>query len=101
LKPLGSIERKNPKKKDWNAMKLYMESQVRDVSYAKYGGQAGLEREARNKVSKKLESRLKEKERQAYEESRRSKRMKEIHEDIKASEAGEVDKLVEEQAEEI
>lgn len=39
-------------------MKLYMESQVKEVAYAKYGGQAGLEWEARVKVGKKLESRI-------------------------------------------
>lgn len=59
LKSLGYIEKKNPRKKDWHPMRLYMESQVRDVSYKKYGGQAGLEQEARDKVSKKLEMRLK------------------------------------------
>lgn len=59
LKDLGYIERKNPRKNDWHPMRLYMESQVRDVAYTKYGGQAGLEQEAREKVSKKLEMRLK------------------------------------------
>lgn len=58
LKQLGSLERKNPRQIDWNPMKLYMESQVRNVAHAKYGGQAGLEWEARVKVSKKLESRI-------------------------------------------
>lgn len=59
LKVLGYIEKKNPRKKDWYPMRLYMEKQVREVAYKKYGSQAGLEHEARAKVSKKLEMRLK------------------------------------------
>ena len=118
LRPLGSLERKNPRKKDWNPMKLYMESQVKDVAYAKYGGQAGLEWEARVKVSKKLESRiqvrwgnlqskvydgysynimycLQEKERKAFEHARKSKRIKQIHDALTEGEIKQDQHLIE------
>ncbi|WPT12921.1 DNA repair protein RAD14 [Picochlorum sp. SENEW3] len=101
LKDLGYIERKNPRKNDWHPMRLYMESQVRDVAYTKYGGQAGLEQEAREKVSKKLEMRLKEKERKTYEEARRSKRIKEIRDALSNEAEACVDRLVDADAEEI
>jgi DNA repair protein len=82
LKPLKSLERKNPRQKDWNAMKLYLESEVRDISYKKYGGQSGLEEEARRRVSKKLEVRILERERKVRDEAKRVRRVKEIREEI-------------------
>ena len=97
-------------------MRLYMESQVQDLAYAKYGGQAGLEWEARVKVSKKLESRIQvrinwlyirrnkgdicisfclvqEKEKQAFESARKSKRIKQIHDALKQEDVEQCDTL--------
>ena len=83
LKLLKSMERKNPQHADWTAMKLYLERQVQEISYKKYGGQEGLEEEARRRVSKKLDKRIQQRESKVKEEARRVKRVREIREGIK------------------
>lgn len=37
LKKLGSITRSNPRKKDWSAMRLYLQSQVSTAIQKAYG----------------------------------------------------------------
>lgn len=59
LKNAPCLKRANPHRKDWQPMKLYLESHVQGIAFQKYGGQEGLEKEARSRVSRKLESRLK------------------------------------------
>eukprot|EP00890_Picochlorum_soloecismus_P005771 jgi/Picsp_1/6195/NSC_03549-R1_xeroderma pigmentosum group a len=85
LRNAPCLKRANPHRKDWQPMKLYLESHLQGIAFEKYGGQEGLEKEARGRVSRKLEARLKEKETQVYQEARRSKRLKEIRESIEES----------------
>lgn len=112
LLPLKWMERKNPQRSSWTNMKLYLErevqvrggwqirggcprlssvhafhpfdlcSTVQAVSYKKYGDQAGLEAEARRRVTKKLDKRVQEREDKLRREERRVKRVKEIREGI-------------------
>ncbi|RMZ53947.1 hypothetical protein APUTEX25_004972 [Auxenochlorella protothecoides] len=37
LKPLGSLRKANPHRKDWQPMHLYMQSQVEEVARSKHG----------------------------------------------------------------
>ena len=53
-----------------------------EVSYRKYWDQAGLEAEARRRVSKKLGKRMQEREDKALREARRVKRVNELREGI-------------------
>eukprot|EP01024_Parvocaulis_polyphysoides_P061177 TRINITY_DN6753_c0_g1_i1.p1 TRINITY_DN6753_c0_g1~~TRINITY_DN6753_c0_g1_i1.p1 ORF type:complete len:162 (-),score=10.23 TRINITY_DN6753_c0_g1_i1:389-874(-) len=55
LSELGVICKDNPRHKDWNQMKLHLESQVRNVSYEKYGGELGLEYHRRQQSIAKLQ----------------------------------------------
>jgi XPA protein C-terminus len=43
FKKLGFITKANPHKKDWSAMKLYLQRQVEELSHQKHGGEDGLE----------------------------------------------------------
>ena len=52
------------------------------MSYRKYGDQAGLEAEARRRVSRKLDKRMQEREDKARLEARRVKRVRELREGI-------------------
>eukprot|EP01026_Neomeris_dumetosa_P040244 TRINITY_DN33218_c0_g1_i1.p3 TRINITY_DN33218_c0_g1~~TRINITY_DN33218_c0_g1_i1.p3 ORF type:complete len:176 (+),score=12.44 TRINITY_DN33218_c0_g1_i1:32-559(+) len=54
LGQLGVISRDNPRHKEWTQMKLHLESQVRNLSYEKYGGQIGLEVHRRNQSQAKM-----------------------------------------------
>jgi len=59
LRNAPCLRRANPHRKDWQPMKLYLESHVQEIAFEKYGGQEGLEKEARGRVCRKLEARLK------------------------------------------
>jgi hypothetical protein len=61
---------------------------LQEVSYGKYGDQAGLEAEARRRVSKKLDKRVQERDDKARREARRVKRVKELREGISRGSVG-------------
>lgn len=62
LSKLGSLQRNNPHRKDWQPMKLYMEDQVRELAISKYGGIEQLEEHKKAVLNKKLQSRLQQRE---------------------------------------
>jgi hypothetical protein len=62
LSKLGSLRRNNPHRKDWQPMKLYMESQVVDLAISKYGGIHQIEAHRKAVVNKKLQNRLQQRE---------------------------------------
>lgn len=47
LKKLGSISRNNPRKKDWSAMRLYLQSQCEKAAFEKHGDLEGIEQHRR------------------------------------------------------
>eukprot|EP01023_Acetabularia_acetabulum_P066762 TRINITY_DN905_c0_g1_i1.p1 TRINITY_DN905_c0_g1~~TRINITY_DN905_c0_g1_i1.p1 ORF type:complete len:177 (-),score=20.06 TRINITY_DN905_c0_g1_i1:239-724(-) len=61
LSELGVICKDNPRHKDWNQMKLHLESQVKQLSYDKYGGEIGVEYHRRQQCVAKAQK-LKERE---------------------------------------
>lgn len=61
LKKLGSIEKPNPHKKEWNPMRLYMQSQVEEASYKKYGGFDGVQEARRQQLDAQASARMKRK----------------------------------------
>lgn len=91
MQGLKWMERKNPQRSSWTAMKLYLESSVQEVSYGKYGGREGLEEEARRRMGRKLDKRVQEREEKVRREARRVKRVKEIREEIAAQGRVDVD----------
>lgn len=74
-------------------MKLYLESQVQSIAFDKYGGQAGLELESRQRINQKLQLRIQEKHAKAIKEERLSKRLKKIRECLQEQESGYDDKV--------
>ena len=82
LRSLKWMERKNPQRSSWTAMKLYLESDVERVSYGKYGGREGVEGEARRRVGKKLDTRVRAREEKARKEERRVRRVRELREEM-------------------
>eukprot|EP01025_Chloroclados_australasicus_P026318 TRINITY_DN2612_c0_g1_i1.p2 TRINITY_DN2612_c0_g1~~TRINITY_DN2612_c0_g1_i1.p2 ORF type:complete len:207 (-),score=19.79 TRINITY_DN2612_c0_g1_i1:200-751(-) len=85
LSQLGAICKENPRHKDWNQMKLLLESQVRKVCYDKYGGEIGLETHRRTQnlaKAQRLRDREKAKRKRENEEATRiDNKRKQIEED--------------------
>ncbi|KAL3137745.1 hypothetical protein ABBQ38_005009 [Trebouxia sp. C0009 RCD-2024] len=61
LKKLGSIQKENPHQKQWNPMRLYMQSQVENASYAKHGGFDGVQEARRQQLDAQAAARMKRK----------------------------------------
>lgn len=87
LSKLGSVKRSNPHRKDWNAMRLYLESQVKEIAFAKHGGAEGIEARARAILDAKLQSRLKKREEEKEKEAREASRLKRIRKKIETEAA--------------
>lgn len=56
---LKFVERSNPKKPGWNAMKLYLKSEIEAIALKKYTDAEGLVEAKRNREVAKLEKRIK------------------------------------------
>ena len=56
---LSFVERDNPNNRGWAPMKLYLTKHVRERSYARWGGEEGLEAERRRRQEKKCERSVK------------------------------------------
>lgn len=82
FKTLGYVRRKNPHKRDWQPMKLYMESQIREIAFAKHGGEDGIEAKARQLLDNKLQTRLNKREQERQKEERHEARRKRIKQRI-------------------
>lgn len=78
LKKLGSIQKDNPHKKEWNAMRLYMQSQVEEASYTKYGGFDGVQEARRQQLDAQAATRMKRKAAEAKKETSQDARMDKI-----------------------
>eukprot|EP00048_Salpingoeca_helianthica_P024960 m.36664 g.36664 ORF g.36664 m.36664 type:complete len:263 (+) comp9709_c0_seq1:100-888(+) len=52
---LRCIERKNPHNERWGMMKLFLRYQVQDMSYGRYGGEEGLEKEIEERFVKQAQ----------------------------------------------
>lgn len=82
LKKLGSIQKENPHKKQWNPMRLYMQSQVEGASYAKYGGFDGVQEARREQLENQAAARMKRKAAETKQEKNKDKRMDNIKQKI-------------------
>lgn len=78
LKKLGSIAKINPHKKEWNAMRLYMQSQVEEASYKKHGGFDGVQEARRHQLDAQAAARAKRKADDTKKESSQTARMERI-----------------------
>lgn len=78
LKKLGSVQKENPHKKEWNPMRLYMQSQVEEASYKKYGGFDGVQEARRQQLDAQAATRVKRKAAEAKKESTQDARMDNI-----------------------
>ncbi|KAL4448613.1 hypothetical protein ABPG75_005832 [Micractinium tetrahymenae] len=82
LARLGSLRKANPHKKDWQAMHLYMESQVARLAHDKHGGEEGLQQHQQAKLDKQLESRLKRRQEEKQKEAEEAARLARIRQRI-------------------
>lgn len=82
MSKLGSIKRSNPHRKDWQPMRLYLESQVREVAFGKHGGVEGIEARARAVLDAKLQTRLKKRQEEKQKEHQEIERLKRIRKKI-------------------
>lgn len=82
LKKLGSVQKENPHKKEWNPMRLYMQSQVEEASYKKYGGFDGVQEARRQQLDAQAATRVKRKAAEAKKESTQDARMDNIKRQI-------------------
>lgn len=82
LKKVGSIQKDNPHKKEWNPMRLYMQSQVEEASYKKYGGFDGVQEARRQQLDLQAASRLKRKAVEAKKETSNDTRMNNLKQRI-------------------
>jgi DNA repair protein len=86
ISKLGSMKRSNPHRKDWQPMKLYLESQVREVAVSKHGGVEGIEARARAVLNAKLQTRLKKRQAEKQKEQQETDRLERIRRKIEQNE---------------
>jgi hypothetical protein len=86
ISKLGSVKRANPHRKDWQPMRLYLESQVREIAYTKHGGAEGIEARARAVLDAKLQTRLRKRQEEKHKEQQESDRLKRIRKKIEERE---------------
>lgn len=84
---LGSVRRANPHRKDWQPMRLYLESQVRAVAHAKHGGEEGVEARARAVLDAKLQGRIRRREEERGRKEREEARLAAIRRRVAEGEA--------------
>ncbi|KAL4857824.1 DNA repair protein [Chlorella vulgaris] len=82
LVPLGSLRKANPHKKDWQAMHLYLESQVARVSHRKYGGAEGLIQHQQARLDSSMDSKIRRREKEKQQEQREGERLRRIRQRI-------------------
>ncbi|KAK9828674.1 hypothetical protein WJX72_001467 [[Myrmecia] bisecta] len=82
LKKLGSIGKQNPHRKEWNAMRLYLQSQVEELSYTKYGGAEGLEVERERQLTARLDARMKKRTQAARKDNEEAEKLDRIKQKI-------------------
>ncbi|KAL4424623.1 hypothetical protein ABPG77_002241 [Micractinium sp. CCAP 211/92] len=82
LSRLGSLRKANPHKKDWQAMHLYMESQVARLAHDKHGGAEGLQQHQQARQDKQLEGRLKRRAEEKRKEAEEAARLARIRQRI-------------------
>ncbi|GBF90282.1 hypothetical protein Rsub_02388 [Raphidocelis subcapitata] len=54
LRPLGSLEKANPQNKNWNAMRMYLASQVRGAAVKKHGSLDAIEAQKDARADKRF-----------------------------------------------
>jgi DNA repair protein len=86
ISKLGSVKRSNPHKKDWQPMRLYLESQVREVAFEKHGGAEGIEARARAVLDAKLQTRIKKRQEEKHKEQQETERLKRIRKKVEEKE---------------
>lgn len=88
LSRLGSLRKSNPHKKDWQAMHLFMESQVARVAHDKYGGAEGLQQHQLTKVEAQMEGKLKRRAEEKRREAAEAARLERIRQRISEEQQG-------------
>lgn len=86
ISKLGSVKRSNPHRKDWQPMRLYLDSQVREVAMKKHGSEEGIEARARAVLDAKLQTRLKRRQEDKQKEQQETERLKRIRKKIEEKE---------------
>jgi len=86
ISTIGSIKRDNPYRKDWQPMRLCLESQVKEVAFSKHGGVEGIEARARAVLDSKLQTRLKKRQEEKKKEQQETERLKRIRKKIEENE---------------
>lgn len=82
LSKLGSISKENPRHKDWQPMKLFLESQVIRASRDKFGTEDDLEERRDEVVRKRILKRQSRRIDKQLEDERKEKRLKRVRERV-------------------
>lgn len=76
LKKLGSISKENPRHREWQPMRLYLQSQVERISRDKHGDEESLERTRDERVKKRILRKQERTVQNKAKDERKAKRLK-------------------------
>lgn len=82
MKRLGSLRKCNPHKKEWQKMHLYLETQIQEIAYKKYGGPEGIEEHQRKLLDDQLLSRMRKREEDRGKDEREAAKLQRIKDRI-------------------
>jgi len=82
LSRLGSLSKENPRHREWSKMKLYLESQVSEVSRLKHGDEEDLEHTRDERIRKRILKRQERRVETKLKNERKGKRLKVVKEKV-------------------